>query len=68
MSLYTEALPALRSIILVDERVRILAGKLDSLALEVLDIKERLVRLETIIEVTRPDGATLRLAPRPDGE
>lgn len=64
MSLYTEALSAIRSIILVEERVRILAGKLDSLAVEVLDIKERLVRLETIIEVTRPDGAILRLAPR----
>lgn len=68
MSLYTEALSALRSIILVDERVRTLAIKLDSLALEVLDIKERLVRLETIIEVTRPDGATLRLIPRRDAE
>lgn len=68
MSLYTEALSAIRSIILVDERVRTLAGKLDSLALEVLDIKERLVRLETIIEVTRPDGAILRLAPRSDEE
>lgn len=33
MSLYTEALSALRSIILVDERVRTLAGMLDSLAL-----------------------------------
>lgn len=68
MSLYSEALTALRSIILVDERVRSLAGKLDQLAIEVRDIKERLVRLETIIEVTRPDGATLRLARPRDGE
>lgn len=48
--------------------MRSVAGKVDDLALEVRDIKERLIRLETIIEVIRPDGATLRLAPSQDRE
>ena len=38
--------------------VRVLAGKVE-------DHQTRLVRLETIVEITRPDGGVLRLAPTP---
>lgn len=62
MTLYGEAIAAIRSIILIDERVQSLAGKVDQLADEVRGMAQRLVRLETIIEVTRPDGGVLRIA------
>ena len=66
MSLYGEALSAIRSIILLDERLGSLSGKVDKLADEVHDMGLRLVRLETIIELTRQDGAVIRLLPRSD--
>lgn len=64
MSLYGEALAAIRSIMLLDERLQSLTGKVDKLADEVHDMGTRLVRLETIIELTRQDGAVIRLSPR----
>lgn len=64
MSLYGEALAAIRSIVLLDERLQSLTGKVDKLADEVRDLGTRVVRLETIVEITRPDGAVLRIAPR----
>ncbi len=66
MSLYGEALGAIRSIMLLDERLQSLTGTIDKLADEVRDMGARLVRLETIIELTRQDGAVIRLAPRID--
>ena len=65
MSLYGEALGAIRSIMLLDERLQSLTGKVDRLADEVRDMGTRVVRLETIIELTRQDGAVIRLS-RPD--
>jgi hypothetical protein len=40
---------------------KMLAGKIE-------DHQARLVRLETIVEITRPDGGVLRLAPKPRGD
>ena len=51
MSLYGDALAAIRSIILIDERVQAQARKVERLAEEVEFLKERLIRLEAIIEV-----------------
>ncbi len=51
MSLYGEAIAAIRSVILIDERVQAQARKVERLADEVAGLKERLVRLEAIIEV-----------------
>ena len=45
MSLYGEAIAAIKSIILIDERVQSVAKKLDRLAEEVRDIKDRLIQL-----------------------
>ena len=73
MSLYGDAITALRSIVLIDERVQALTGKVDRLADEVRRSADRLTRLETIVEVARPDGAVLRIArsephaPGPEG-
>jgi hypothetical protein len=48
------------------ERVTTLTDNVKGLAKRVEDHQGRLIRLETIIEITRPaDGATLRIAPPP---
>ncbi len=47
----------------LSERVTTLTDGVKSLARRVEDHQTRLVRLETIIEIARPDGAVLRLAP-----
>jgi hypothetical protein len=65
MSLYGEAIGAIKSVILIDERVQSIARKLDRLADEVRDMKDRLIRLETMVEITRGDGAVLRIAREP---
>ena len=46
-------------------KVGALTQDIDRLAAEVRDIDRRLVRVETIIEVTRADGAVLRIARDP---
>jgi hypothetical protein len=63
MSFYGDALAAIKSIVLIDERVQRLSGTVERMADEVRAMSTRLTRLETIIEITRPDGAVLRIAP-----
>jgi hypothetical protein len=46
----------------LSERMTVLTDGVRSLAGKVEDHQTRLVRLETIIEITRPDGGTLRIA------
>ena len=65
MSLYGDAVTALRSIILLQERIQSLTGKIDKLGDEVRQFSDRLTRLETIIEIARPEGTVLRLVPPP---
>ena len=65
MSLYGDAIAAITSIVLIDERVQSLTGKVDRLADEVRRMADRLTRLETIVETARPDGAVLHIAPNP---
>ena len=62
MSLYGDAIAAIRSVILIDERVQSVAAKVDRLADELRDMRERLVRVETIVEVTRQNGRIPRIA------
>lgn len=62
MSLYGEAIAAIKSVILIDERVQSVAKKVDRLADEVRDMKDRLIRLETVVEITRSDGGAPRIA------
>jgi hypothetical protein len=47
------------------ERVSTLTEGVRALAKRVEDHQTRLVRLETIIEIARPDGAVLRVAGKP---
>jgi hypothetical protein len=63
MSLISDALATVKSTILIDEHVQRLSGKVDRLADEVRQMSTRLTRVETIIEIVRPDGAVLRIAP-----
>ena len=46
------------------ERITVLADSLKTLLAKVEDHEKRLVRLETMVEIARPDGATLRIAPK----
>ena len=48
----------------LSERVSTLTDGVKALAKRVEDHQTRLVRLETIVEITRPDGGVLRLAPK----
>lgn len=63
-------LAGLKTIVLIEERtkalddaMRGLRAKLDN---TLTDHEKRLTRLETIVEITRPDGGVLRIAPRSD--
>jgi hypothetical protein len=47
-------------------KVVAVAGEVTRLATDVREIDRRRVRVETIIEIARPDGAVLRIADRPD--
>jgi hypothetical protein len=51
MSLYGDAIAAIRSVILIDERVKSQSQRLDRMADEIVALKERVIRLEAIIEV-----------------
>lgn len=52
----------------LSERVTTLTDGVKALAHRVEDHHTRLTRLETIIEIARPDGAILRVANRPSGK
>jgi hypothetical protein len=46
-------------------KVETVSKAVDSLITDVRDMDRRLVRVETVIEITRADGAVLRLTPSP---
>jgi len=70
MSLGDRVLGGLKTIILIEERTKALDDVLKGLKTKVeagmADHEKRLTRIETIIEIARPDGAVLRLAPSSD--
>lgn len=68
MSLYGDAIAAIKAIVLIDERVQSVTSKVDRLADEVRRMADRLTRLETIVEIARPDGTVLRIARPPPSE
>lgn len=59
-------------LVALSERVGGLTDRVTRLAEKTDNINTRLVRVETIIEIARPDGAVLRIAgpsdPAPDGK
>jgi hypothetical protein len=63
-------LSSLKTIVLIEERTKALDDAFKGLKTKidnsVADHEKRLTRLETIIEITRPDGGVLRIAPSSD--
>jgi hypothetical protein len=45
------------------ERITVLADGVKTLVTKIEDHEARLVRLETIVEIARPDGSVLRISP-----
>jgi hypothetical protein len=61
VSLYGDAVAAIKSIILIDERVQSQSRKVEKMSDELVALRDRVVRLETVIEVFLQGRAT---APR----
>ncbi|WP_044559769.1 hypothetical protein [Azospirillum sp. B4] len=72
MSFGEKILSGLRTVVLIEERVQRLDGTVSDLRREttkaLADHERRLTRLETIVEIARPDGATLRISRQPEGD
>lgn len=66
MSFGDKILSGLKTIVLIEEKVHRLDATVSELRREsvktIADHDRRLTRLETIVEIARPDGATLRIA------
>jgi len=67
VSAIKDILAGVKATIELNNRVVNVANAVDRLATDVRDIDRRVVRLETIVEITRPDGGVLRIA-RPGDE
>jgi len=61
----TDWFDRLARLAVLGERVSTLTEGVTALAKRVEDHQTRLVRLETIVEIVRPDGAVLRIAGKP---
>lgn len=64
MSALRDAMEAIRSIILIEERVRQQGEKVEKLATLAMDMDRRLVRVEAVLDVTlrrTPEPAPLRI-------
>jgi hypothetical protein len=68
MSAIRDILSGLKTAIELNGKVVSVATAVDRLATDVRDLDRRLVRVETIIEIARPDGSVLRIAKPVDGE
>jgi hypothetical protein len=70
LSFSDRILSGLKTVILIEERVTTLSAAIKELKTaaetKLADHEARLTRLETIIEIVKPDGGTLRIAPPPD--
>lgn len=60
MSLYGDAIAAIKLIILIEERVQRVVGRVDRLGDEVQFASDRLARLENLVEAVRTGGAPPR--------
>jgi hypothetical protein len=57
-----DIMSGLRTVVELTGKVQTLTGSVERLTTDLRDIDRRLIRVETIIEVTRNDGAVLRIA------
>lgn len=66
MSLAERILSGLKTVVLIEERVSTLASSLttlrDASEARLANHEARLTRIETMIEIARPDGSVLRIA------
>lgn len=60
----TDWLDRIAKLAALGERIAVLADGVKSIVAKVEDHEARLVRLETIVEIARPDGSVLRIAPK----
>jgi hypothetical protein len=67
MSALGDIMTGLRTVMGLTEKVEGLTKDVDAIGTELRSVDRRVVRLETIIELTRNDGAVLRIA-KPDPE
>ncbi|NYZ17166.1 hypothetical protein HL658_31870 [Azospirillum sp. RWY-5-1] len=65
MSAIKDILAGLKTAIELNGKVVAVAGAVERLTTDMRDLDRRVVRLETIVEIARPDGAVLRIAPKP---
>jgi microcompartment protein CcmL/EutN len=63
MSMTKDILSGLKTTIELNGKVVSVANAVDRLATDMRGLDRRLVRVETIIEIARPDGSILRIAP-----
>ncbi len=66
MSAIKDILAGLKATIELNTKVASVGASVSELTKEMRDLDRRLVRVETIIEIARPDGAVLRIASPPD--
>lgn len=67
MSAIKDILAGLKATIELNTKVASVGASVSDLTKEMRELDRRLVRVETIIEIARPDGAVLRIASPPDG-
>jgi hypothetical protein len=67
VSLVKDAWDTLRSVATVVDKVKDLSDEVKTLRAENRDLRERLVRIETIIDEARRRASTRRLPPRKSG-
>jgi hypothetical protein len=65
MSVIKDILAGLKTAIELNGKVVSVGNAVDRLATDMRDFDRRLVRVETIIEISRPDGGVLRIAGTP---
>ena len=65
MSAFSDIMNGLKTVVELSGKVEKLTANHERLSSELRNIDGRLIRLETIIEITRSDGATLRIARDP---
>jgi hypothetical protein len=63
MSAIKDILDGLKTAIELNSKVVSVAKAVDGMATDIRDLDRRLVRVETIIEIARPDGSVLRISP-----
>jgi hypothetical protein len=65
MSLYGDALRAIRQVILLDERVRTLAADTERMSREVRDLRDRISRIEGMLAASLGSAGRTRRLPGP---